>query len=190
MNQRRSWQWEEEKGREKGGTCARGAAEVLSRRQRGALWSEFFPKIRPEQKNGYRKGVVVPRAAGSEPWIAPSESGVENGAGGQNRTDVASLEGWSFTTKLHPPGALPWSLNEPVRGWSSTPSRAIINLFFKKLQGPGFPAAGWPQLRTVQPFFAIGCFKDRLWIGAAASRNPGRPPKTAGRARPSPVGKG
>jgi hypothetical protein len=25
-----------------------------------------------------------------------------NGAGGQNRTDVASVEGWSFTTKLHP----------------------------------------------------------------------------------------
>ena len=24
------------------------------------------------------------------------------GAGDQNRTDVASLEGWSFTTKLHP----------------------------------------------------------------------------------------
>ncbi len=26
----------------------------------------------------------------------------KNGAGGQNRTDEASLEGWSFTTKLHP----------------------------------------------------------------------------------------
>jgi len=25
-----------------------------------------------------------------------------HGAGDQNRTDVASLEGWSFTTKLHP----------------------------------------------------------------------------------------
>ncbi len=24
------------------------------------------------------------------------------GAGGRNRTDIASLEGWSFTTKLHP----------------------------------------------------------------------------------------
>ena len=26
-----------------------------------------------------------------------------HGAGGENRTRVASLEGWSFTTKLHPP---------------------------------------------------------------------------------------
>ena len=25
-----------------------------------------------------------------------------HGAGGENRTRVASLEGWSFTTKLHP----------------------------------------------------------------------------------------
>ncbi len=26
----------------------------------------------------------------------------ESGAGGRNRTDVASLEGWSSTTELHP----------------------------------------------------------------------------------------
>jgi hypothetical protein len=26
----------------------------------------------------------------------------KHGAGGRNRTDIASLEGWSFTTKLHP----------------------------------------------------------------------------------------
>jgi hypothetical protein len=33
------------------------------------------------------------------------ENSNQDGAGDGNRTHVASLEGWNFTIKLHPPGA-------------------------------------------------------------------------------------
>jgi hypothetical protein len=38
----------------------------------------------------------------NEHLIALKRMNQKNGAGDGNRTHMASLEGWSFTTKLHP----------------------------------------------------------------------------------------